>query len=127
VSEIDRATLEPIVKNALDSETVEVVSYKCAQLHGGAGLETGIYRFSGEGRDRNQVKSWSLILKVVRPEGDNTHVSDWNYYKREADAYRSGWLSELPGGLSAPRNFGITDHQDGTCWIWLEDVSDVIG
>jgi hypothetical protein len=124
---IDRATLTPLVQSALNSETVEVTGWDCEQLHGGAGTGNAVYRFAGQGRDREQEMPWSLILKTAYPEGDTTHVSAWNYYKREADAYQSGWLDDLPGGLAAPRHFGVLDHPDGTCWIWLEDVEEEIG
>jgi hypothetical protein len=43
------------------------------------------------------------------------------------DAYRSEWFDDLPGGLAAPRSFDVVEHPDGTCWIWLEDVTDEIG
>jgi hypothetical protein len=36
-------------------------------------------------------------------------------------------LDDLPGGLAAPRSFGVVEHSDGTCWMWLEDVTDEIG
>ncbi|MBL7199320.1 MAG: hypothetical protein ISS56_04160 [Anaerolineae bacterium] len=71
--------------------------------------------------------SWSLILQVLHPEGGSACVSAGDYYKREVDAYRSGWLADLPGGLAAPRSYGIVEHLDGACWIWLEDVTDEIG
>jgi hypothetical protein len=124
---IDQATLTPLVQSALGSKTVEVVNWECEQLHGGIGLGTAIYRFSGEGHDRGQKVPWSLILKTLCPAEDNANVSAWNYYKREADAYQSGLLDDLPGGLAAPRCFGVTEHPDGTCWIWLEDVAEEIG
>jgi hypothetical protein len=124
---IDRATLAPLVQSALGSETVGVIDWACEQLHGGIGLGTAIYRFSGEGHDRGQEAPWSLILKTLCPAEDNAHVSAWNYYKREADAYQSGWVDDLPGGLAAPRCFGVLDHPDGTCWIWLEEVVEAIG
>ncbi len=124
---IDQATLTPLVQSALNSETVEVMDWDYEQLHGGAGAGNAIYRFAGQGRDREQTMSWSLILKTVYPEGDNTHISAWNYYKREADAYQSGWLDDLPAGLAAPRCFDVIEHQDGACWMWLEDVADEIG
>jgi hypothetical protein len=63
----------------------------------------------------------------LHPLDYGDHLSAWNYYKREADAYRSGWLDDLPGGMAAPRHFGIVEHPDGTCWIWLQDVTDDIG
>jgi hypothetical protein len=124
---IDKSTLTPLVQSALNSDTVEVLDWDCKQVHGGAGTGNAIYRFTGQGRDREQKMSWSLILKTAYPEGDNTHISAWNYYKREAEAYQSGWLDDLPGGLAAPRCFGVIERQDGSCWIWLEDVTDEIG
>ena len=124
---IDQATLTPLVRSALGSKTVELAAWECEQLHGGVGVGTAIYRFSGEGYDREQKVPWSLILKTLCPEGDNSDVSAWNYYKREADAYQSGLLDDLPGGLTAPRCFGVVEHPDDTCWIWLENVSDEIG
>jgi hypothetical protein len=124
---INRATLTPLVRSALNSETVEVTSWDCEQQHGGIGLGTAIYRFSGEGHDQGLKVPWSLILKTLCPAEDNATVSAWNYYRREADAYQSGWLADLPGGLVAPRSFGVVEHPDGTCWVWLEDVEDEIG
>ena len=124
---IDQATLTLLVQSALNSETVEVINWDYEQLHAGVGAGTAVYRFSGEGRDQEQKMPWSLILKTLCPAGDNTNVSAWNYYKREADAYQSGWLDDLPGGLAAPRSFDVVEHPDGTCWMWLEDVADEIG
>ena len=124
---IDQATLTPLVQSALNSETVKVIDWECKQLHGGIGIGTAIYRFAGEGRDQGQTVPWSLILKTLHPQVPADDPSAWNYYKREADAYQSGWLDDLPGDLAAPRCFGVLDHPDGTCWIWLEDVADEIG
>jgi hypothetical protein len=124
---IDRATLAPLVQSALNSETVDVIDWECTQLHGGLGAGTAIYRFAGQGREQGQTVPWSLILKTLHPQIPADAPSAWNYYKREADAYRSGWLADLPGGLAAPRCFGVLEHPDGTCWIWLEDVRDEIG
>jgi len=88
---------------------------------------TSVYRFSGQGRDQGQTVPWSLVLKILRPEGGSADASAWEYFKREADAYQSSWLDGLPGGLAAPRCFGVLDHPDGTCWIWLEEVVEEIG
>ena len=124
---VNQAVLAPIVRRALNSEALEVTSWGHEQLHAGFGAGTAIYRFTGQGRDKGQTVPWSLILKVLRPTTDGDDPSAWNYYKREVDAYQSGWLDDLPGGLSAPRNFGTVEHSDGTSWIWLEDITDEIG
>lgn len=122
---IDQTTLTPLVRSALSSKTVEVVNWECEQVHGGIGVGTAIYRFAGQGRDKEQEVPWSLILKTLCPGEDNIKVSAWNYYKREVDAYQSGWLADLPGGLAAPQCHGVLDHPDGTCWLWLEDIGDM--
>ena len=127
LASVDQATLTPLVQSSLNCDTVEVVTWDHEQLYGGAGTGNAIYRFAGEGRDGEQEIPWSLILKTVSPGEDNTDVAAWNYYKREADAYRSGWLDDLPGGLAAPRCFGVIERQDGSCWLWLEEVADEIG
>ena len=124
---IDQATLTPLVQSALNSQTIEVINWSYDQLHGGIGAGTAVYRFSGQGRSQNRTIPWSLILKVLRPQGGAADISAWNYYKREADAYQSGCLDDLPGGLAAPRNFGVVEHPDGTCWMWIEDITDEIG
>jgi hypothetical protein len=124
---IDQATLTPLVQSALGSKTVEVVNWEFEQLYGGIAAGTAVYRFSGQGRDQGQTIPWSLILKILRSGVGSADASAWDYYKREADAYQSGWLADLPGGLAAPRCFGILDHPDGTCWIWLEEVVEEIG
>ena len=95
---IDRATLAPLVQRALNSETVEVIDWEFEQLHGGIAAGTAIYRFSGQGRDQGQTIPWSLILKILRSGVGSADVSAWDYYKREADAYQSGWTADLPGG-----------------------------
>ena len=97
---IDQATLTPLVQSALNSETVEVIDWHCEQLHGGAGAGNAVYHFAGKGRDQGQEVPWSLILKTIHPAGGNPNASAWNYYRREADAYQSGWLDDVPGGLA---------------------------
>jgi hypothetical protein len=127
LADIDQATLTPLVRSALGSKNVEVIGWNCEQLHGGIGAGNAVFRFSGQVRDQERNLLWSLILKSTCQAGDNTAASAWNYYKREADAYRSGWLADLPGGLAAPRCFGVTERADGTCWMWLEEVGEEVG
>ena len=35
------------------------------------------------------------------------------------------YLAHLPGGLMAPRCFGVTEQLGGEVWLWLEDVADL--
>ncbi|UCH02654.1 MAG: phosphotransferase [Candidatus Bathyarchaeota archaeon] len=121
-STVTTTTLAPLVQYAMQNSKIQVLNWHHEQLHGGVGKGTAIYRYSGDSEDHGRKIPWSLILKTVQPSG-NRSVHAWDYYKREVDAYQSGWLNTLPGGLSAPRLFGVTESADGTCWIWLEDVN----
>lgn len=73
----------------------------------------------------------SVVLKVVRHGVDGTPDGLWlsgaepehrNYWKREWLAFDTGLLDGLPGRLRAPRTLLTTEHADGECWIWMEDV-----
>jgi hypothetical protein len=119
--EVDRLTLTPLVQRALHSDSLKVVDWSIQQLHGGVGQGTGVYRYSGQGREQGKPVTWSLILKTIHSDCQNSETA-WDYYKREAKAYRSGWLDDLHGGLGAPRMLGFTELKEGGCWIWLEDV-----
>ena len=124
---VDQDTLTPLVQRALNSGTFKVADWTFEPLHGGIGEGTAIYRFSGEGDDQGQTIPWSLILKILPPEGGSADPAAWDYYKREAAAYRSGWLDDPQGGMAAPQCYGVLDQEDGTCWLWLEDIQDMYG
>jgi hypothetical protein len=121
---VDAAALTPFVREALRDDTLTVTSITYAAMSGGFASGTvggrGTFRFSGAAGEA----SWSLILKVLgRVNGtgsDNPH--EWNYWKREILAYQSGLLDDLPGGVRAPRCFGVVEHPDAEYWIWLEDA-----
>jgi hypothetical protein len=48
------------------------------------------------------------------------------YWKREALAYRSGLLEDLPGPVRAPRLYAVDETDDDVAVLWLEDVSDAL-
>lgn len=120
---LDRSALTPLVRRVMSSSTVEVHKWSVQPIHSGGGEGLGVYRFAGDGEDRGQPVGWSLILKAFRAPAEGGAVGDWNYWKREAIAYRSGLLEDLPGGLSAPRCVGVEELTDGTMRLWLEDLS----
>ena len=111
---IDRETLNPLVRKALDSETVEVTAWKIGPL---TAEKRNVFRAAGQGRGKGETVTWSLVLKVVGRGPDGT---------REARANASGLLSDLPTGIGTPRCFGVEEHECGF-WIWLEDVVDEVG
>jgi hypothetical protein len=131
---LDAATLTPIVRRALDRPGVAVETRHGTLLHQGTGIMTGgVYRIEGTAREEDgETWSWSVILKIIGlgngPAApmlaDPRHAL---YWKREALAYGSGLLADLPGGLEAARCYAIWEPADDACWLWLEDVPDAYG
>ncbi len=112
---IDRETLNPLVRKALDSETVAVTDWQVAPL---PAERRNVFRFTGHACTAGKTVAWSLVLKVVRRERTSG--------RREAQANASGLLRDLPGGLAAARCFGVEAHGD-TFRIWQEEVVDEVG
>jgi hypothetical protein len=128
----EKALLTNVVQQATASRAVELVDW---QIHGvGAPMgpaTAGVYRVTGKALDCDQGTRmevpWSVILKVISirtPEAqpffrDEAHPL---YWKREALAYKSGLLDDLPGGLRAPRCYVVVERDADTIWLWLEDV-----
>ncbi len=129
----DRAALTGFVRQALDSEAFEVEGWRVEALHNATGIATGgVFRVSGVGWEGGQWREWSLILKVIRLTETGRMVAGKDvahalYWRREALAYQSGSLADLPEGLVAPRCFGMVEREDETLWLWLEDVRDGYG
>lgn len=84
----------------------------------------GLFRFRGSARLGEEETAWSLILKAVHAPVEEAEPGRWNYHRREILAYQQGLLSALPGGLQAPRCFGVTERPGEVCWLWLEDIQD---
>ena len=130
---VDATTLAPFVRQALRNDAAETISWKSKALSGGYASETvggyGTYRFEGTAHVKEETLSWSLVLKVLgkTPQVGSDNPHDWNYWKREILAYQSGLLSDLPGQFSAPCCFGVVEYPNDEFWIWLEDITDIIG
>jgi hypothetical protein len=120
---LDRSAVTPLVRRAMQSSTVEVYDWSVYPIHSGDGEGLGVYRFVGTGKDRGQPVGWSLILKAFGSPAEGGEEGDWNYWKREAMAYRSGLLDDLPGSMAAPRCLGVEELADGIVRLWLEDVA----
>jgi hypothetical protein len=134
----DRAELTRVVRRALESETAEVGGWEVRPLAYDytSPISGGIYRVAGTANEGEQRVVWSLVLKVVRsaagvimPNGEVVPrdlpdgPSFFGYWKREPLAYRAGVLENLPGGLTVPRCYGLSERSDGTIWLWLEEVA----
>lgn len=125
---VDRDTLTPLVRQAINSQSYEIIDWDYKPVHGGAGDRgvglSGIYRFAGEGRDNGQTVPWSLILKVI---GSPAQGGDPQGGTRERLAYQSGVLNDLSGSFTAARCFDVVEREEGVYWLWLEEIVDKMG
>lgn len=124
---VDGTKLTPLVQRALGRGDVEVGEWCCRPIYGGVEMVSSLYRFSGGALAAGAVIPWTLILKIVQaPPGESSDPQGVKHWKREALAYQSGLLSDLPGGLTAPRCYAAAER-DGAYWVWMEEVRDEIG
>jgi hypothetical protein len=127
--------VEAVMRNVLGDPEAKLLERDEAPLGGGLsgelGTSGGVLRVHGRARSSGKSVSWSAIKKLVRPTlmpwGDGTIPRDdpqgFEYWRREAEAYRDGLLDELGPRLSAPRCLGVHEDEVGMV-IWLEDVRD---
>jgi hypothetical protein len=126
--EVDQAYLNDLVQKALDRPTLQVTDWKIQSIQGGFEWDSAVFRFQGEAKDAGEIIPWSLILKAVRSTTQAEHPAGIWYWKREALAYQSGLLYNLPGGnVSAPICYEVNERPDGSLWLWLEDIMDAVG
>lgn len=130
---LERTTLTRYVRAALNSESAEVRVWGYQAIGIGRGSATGgVYRVTGTADDHGVARSWALVVKVLSPLAAGNvpavteDIAHPLYWKREALAYQSGLLDDLPTGMRAPRCFAV-EERDGTIWLWLEAVEDTGG
>lgn len=124
--------LQDVARQALGNRSAALESWQCDSIGApvGSGFTAGVFRISGTARSGGQAAPWSAVLKVIRhPDGADRYdePAGSNYWQREAFVYQSGLVADLPGGLCAPRCYGVAPGPDGAALIWLEDVPDRYG
>lgn len=127
----DVEVLTSKVRQALGQPCFQIDDWICTSLTGHISNPAtgGLYRVTGSGQQNGLSASWSLILKIVclaedAPQGWGTDLLHFGYWKREALAYESGILKDLGPNLRAPRCFDVTEHRDGSVWLWLEEIKE---
>jgi Ser/Thr protein kinase RdoA (MazF antagonist) len=123
---INCATLIPLVRQALQHEAAEVLTWQWAPIaYNRYLLGRTLARYSGAALLEGAEVPWSIVLKRSRPPEEPGRVYDEE--RREILAYRSGLLTDIPGSLAAVRALAIHEDDAGANWLWLEDVVDMFG
>ncbi|NKB70019.1 MAG: phosphotransferase [Candidatus Latescibacteria bacterium] len=122
LASVDRAKLLPLVRQALEEQTVEAVAHWQAQAIKPGGSGSGLYKLTGTAQTGAGTSPWSLVLKILLI--NDRKVVSQTEWKREALLYESGLLDTIPGGLRAVRCYSQESLADDEIWLWLEDVSE---
>ena len=120
--QIDPAHLAGLVQAACHNPRLVIGDWQVQRLYGGFQLNSSIFRLQGHALDAGSPQAWSLVLKVIRPDIEHDDPEDYRYWKREALAYQSGSLNDLPGPLIAPSCYDVNVQPDGSVWLFLEDM-----
>ena len=122
---VSRARLASVMRAALRSTTARMLDWTWQPLpYHAVLLDRTLARVTGSALlDDDRPIQWSSVLKLFSPAAMAEGRRGWH----EVLAYRSSMLADLPGRLRAPRVLGIDEDDDGSVWLWLEDVSDVYG
>jgi hypothetical protein len=125
---VSRAQIESVMREALRSTKARLRHWTWKRVAYHAVLpDRTIARVSGWALlDDDAPVRWSSVLKLYAPSAGTT-TGELTRAPREILAYRSSLLTGLPGHLRAPRVLRIDEGDDGSFWLWLEDVSDVHG
>jgi hypothetical protein len=117
------ALLPEAVRLDQRSPAFEITSWIVERLsHKGIINPDGIFQFSGRGRDKQNERSWKIILKVFDEPDESIGIAHlWNG-KRELYAMQSNLLpTSAFDSFTAPRCYG-TEERDGCAWIWMEYI-----
>jgi hypothetical protein len=135
---IEREALQSLVRRAWFRPFAEITTWQSECISSGSATCGGVYRVAGSAEDLDGPLAWSLIVKVLHPLTDEflancvaragsgndlTTLRDAWRWDREALAYRSGLLDDLPAPIRAPRCYTVEERPDGTIALWLEDVA----
>jgi hypothetical protein len=132
VDSLTAEELAPIVRRATGVAEAWPTQWICRPLtHELVNPVTlGLFRVEGEADVPGQSRvPWTVVLKVVSdvtfggPDlevGYSHEPQDWNYWNREVQAYRSGFLDGLSGPLTAVRCWSSDEVAADESWLWLE-------
>ncbi|AFH60484.1 aminoglycoside phosphotransferase [Paenibacillus caseinilyticus] len=123
---LDESLLERIVSRLTGECGGTIGSWTCHPMGSldGNFVTDGVFRVEGWSETSAGPIPWSVVVKMIRPDRARDDSAHYNYWRREALVYGSGLLESLPGGLSTPLCYGTEEKDDGSVWLWLEDIAD---
>lgn len=111
------------VRQQLGEPNAQIVFWDSERLVRGGGRDAGVWLLKGEAEVEGSPVSWSIVIKGWTAPAAAADPSSFNWPDRELELYSSGALTDLPGGIRAPACYGALRRDDGSAWIWLEDIT----
>lgn len=82
----------------------------------------GLWLFNGQGINGRETQPWSVVLKILKRQEEETSPDNLWYWKREYLLAQSGLTDNLP--VKAPRFYYSEELPEGV-WIWMEHMDDL--
>jgi hypothetical protein len=120
---IDPALLTHVVRKAQDAPALEIADWAVTRLSDkGIANPDGLWLFRGRGTVDDEAQSWSIVLKVLDRQDEETPPDNLWYWKREFLVAQSDLAVDLP--VKAPLVYHAEEAPD-RAWIWMEHVEDL--
>jgi hypothetical protein len=116
--------ITPALRRQSGDDAATVLTWTHDRLVGGAGEGIGVWRVVGNAIVHGTPQPWSMVFKGWSAPAGNADPTTFNWPHREMELYCCGLLADLPGGIRAPACFGDLQCEDGSVWVWLEDITD---
>ena len=84
----------------------------------------GLILHSGTIRTTGGEREFQLVEKICRVLPPGREPGSWLYWKREAQAYGSGYLGANLSGIRAPDCYGVTYTDDPAARVFIEAIPD---
>jgi hypothetical protein len=126
---IDQAVLTDVVRQDQHNLDLVLLDWTVEPLSHEKIIDTtgGLFCFSGQSQNSKGIRPWKVVMKCINnPKEPNEDPRVWYYWRREILAFQSGFLSQLPPGVRAPRFYGVMEKENGA-WIWMEHIQETTG
>lgn len=120
--EIDPAVLTDVVRQDQRDPSFGITRWTVQRLSDkGIRNPDGLWLFSGDGKDGNRSRTWSVVLKIIEKPEEEVPTSDVWYWKREVLWVQSRHMDRLPGPVKGPRFYRV-EETPGGAWLWQEHL-----
>lgn len=119
---INPAILTDIVRQDQNNASFEITEWNVKRLSDkGIANPNGLWLLSGQGNNGTEIRSWSVVLKILERQEEEPPADDLWYWKREYLLAQSKLTENI--AVKAPRFYHSEETPDGA-WIWMEQVED---